>query len=165
MHYRYDTDVSISNLITDYGLLCAEKSEIGLIGLFLFSGIIVGSLIFPRASDLIGRKPVILLGFLLHIIIMLLFLFCQGVKIMLYVCIFLLGFKSLMNSQIAYILLLETVSSDKRNQYGSMIITLDSIWQILIVAYYYMFMDWKPLLLMIVALTFLLLLIFWRFIP
>lgn len=84
---------------------------------------------------------------------------------MLYVCIFLLGFKSLMNSQIAYILLLETVSSDKRNQYGSMIITLDSIWQILIVAYYYMFMDWKPLLLMIVALTFLLLLIFWRFIP
>ena len=70
-----------------------------------------------------------------------------------------------MNSQIAYILLLETVSSDKRNQYGSMIITLDSIWQILIVAYYYMFMDWKPLLLMIVALTFLLLLIFWRFIP
>ena len=58
-----------------------------------------------------GRKPVILLGFLLHIVIMMLFLFCQGLKVMLYVCIFLLGFKALMNSQIAYILLLETVSS------------------------------------------------------
>lgn len=165
MHYRYDTDVSISNLITDYGLLCAEKSEIGLIGLFLFLGIIIGALIFPRAADLMGRKPVILLGFLLHIVIMLLFLFCQGIKEMLYVSIFLLGFKSLMNSQIAYILLLETVAADKRNQYGSIIITLDSIWQILIVAYYYVFMDWKPLLLMIVLLTFVLFFVFWKLIP
>ncbi len=116
-------------------------------------------------ADLLGRKPVILLGFLLHIVIMTLLLFCQGIKAMLYIMIFLLGFKSLMNSQIAYILLLETVAANKRNLYGSFIITLDSCWQILTVLYYYIFMDWKPLVYSTVALTLLLLLIFWKYIP
>ena len=126
--YRYDEFGTISNPITDYDLLCADKSAIGLIGLCFFAGIIVGALIFPRAADIVGRKPVILLGFILHVGIMGALLFCQGLKPVLYIAVFLLGLKALMNSHIAYVLLMEIVPAGKRNQYGSLILTLDSLW-------------------------------------
>ena len=47
---------------------CSEKEEFGMFGSMFFFGCVCSSFILPRMSDFYGRKPVALLGNVLHVI-------------------------------------------------------------------------------------------------
>lgn len=46
---------------------CAEPWEIGLMGSFFLAGIVVGCLTLTRLGDILGRKPIFIIGMLLQI--------------------------------------------------------------------------------------------------
>lgn len=49
-------------------MLCVSSIAIGMIGSSFFIGCFIGSFILPRAADIVGRKPMFMLGIVLYII-------------------------------------------------------------------------------------------------
>lgn len=67
-------------------LYCSSSFQIGLIGSTFLIGTFVGSFVFPRLADIVGRKPIFMFGLVLYIIDTVGFIFCTN----LYLCYFLL---------------------------------------------------------------------------
>ena len=63
----FDDNRSLHNWSEQYDLTCASGEQIGNIGSSFFIGTFVGSFILPRAADIVGRKPMFILGLVLHI--------------------------------------------------------------------------------------------------
>ena len=51
-----------------YNLHCYSEQYLSLIGSCFFIGTFVGSFILPRLADIIGRKPMFILGLVLYIV-------------------------------------------------------------------------------------------------
>ena len=58
-----DLEDSYFNWVTKYDLVCASKTEIGMIGSVGFIGWMITLLFLPRISDMFGRKELIKFGF------------------------------------------------------------------------------------------------------
>lgn len=56
------SQVSLNNWIQQFSLQCAPKNQFGLFGSSFFIGLVLGSLIVPRISDICGRKKMAILG-------------------------------------------------------------------------------------------------------
>ena len=56
--YKIDdnSDMTLTNWIDDFDLLCASKLEISSFGMLFFSGFTIGSMILPQYGDIYGRK-------------------------------------------------------------------------------------------------------------
>ena len=50
-----------------YDLTCVSNHTIGRIGSSFFVGTFLGSFILPRASDIVSRKPMFMLGLIFYI--------------------------------------------------------------------------------------------------
>jgi MFS family permease len=48
-------------------LTCENSIKIGYIGSSFFVGTFIGSFILPRAADIVGRKPMFILGLIIYI--------------------------------------------------------------------------------------------------
>lgn len=48
---------------------CKKHIEIGLFGSSYIAGVVVGTLIFPRLADVIGRKKVFYFGLLFYLLV------------------------------------------------------------------------------------------------
>ena len=57
-----DSLYSIDNWVNQYGLTCSSRQTIGSIGTVYFLGMILGSLVVPKLSDVYGRKLIVLLA-------------------------------------------------------------------------------------------------------
>ena len=89
---------------------CVPKFEVGLFGLILAIGYLFGVLLWPRISDLYGRKKVFYLGLGGYVLIVALIIFITNRK--LYYCmIFLIGLGSSAWSDVGYVYLNELVPS------------------------------------------------------
>ena len=99
---------------------------IGLLGSTYFIGFAIGSIIFPRLADIIGRKPVELLGTLIYAILMLCFIFGSNMS-GLFVTLGIFGLRSSMNLQISYIHILEFLPAIRRNCFTTSIFLIDVI--------------------------------------
>jgi len=53
---------TLFNWIEQFDLNCAPKSEFGLFGSLFFAGVVISSFIFPRLSDIFGRKKIANIG-------------------------------------------------------------------------------------------------------
>ena len=62
-----DSPSSLKNWIEKFQMQCSPKTSFGYFGSVFFIGVALSSLIFPRLSDLIGRKHVAIIGNLLHV--------------------------------------------------------------------------------------------------
>lgn len=83
---------SIDNWVKQYNLTCSSRKTIGSIGTLYFLGMILGSLVVPKLSDVYGRKPIVLVATVVQILalcmnllgtdinMLLLMHFCQGVS-------------------------------------------------------------------------------------
>jgi len=65
----WDDDGSLHNWVEKLDLMCASDLAISFIGSSFYVGAFVGSFILPRASDVVGRKPMFLLGLVLYFIV------------------------------------------------------------------------------------------------
>ena len=66
----WDDDQSIHNLIEQLDFFCEPAYMIGLIGAMFLCGIVIGCMTLTRMGDVVGRKPIYMLGVLMHIGVM-----------------------------------------------------------------------------------------------
>lgn len=66
---NFNDNRSLHNWIQQYDLMCASDKTIGNIGSSFFVGCFLGSFILPRAADVVGRKPMFILGLVIYILI------------------------------------------------------------------------------------------------
>ncbi len=84
------------------GLECESNARMSGLGSCFFIGFMIGAIVFLRLSDIVGRRPVVLVGYLLQIISSIILLSASNIET-LYVGLFLLGLKSSPQVQVAYI--------------------------------------------------------------
>jgi MFS family permease len=63
----WDNPESIHNLIEQLDFYCKPSWEIGALGAVFLAGIVFGCMTLTRLGDVYGRKPIYVLGILLHI--------------------------------------------------------------------------------------------------
>lgn len=63
-----ESPISLNNWIQQFNLQCAPKNQFGLFGSSFFIGLVIGSFIVPRLSDLYGRKKMVIFGSTSHFI-------------------------------------------------------------------------------------------------
>lgn len=60
---------------------CSPKNTFGIFGSLYFAGLVVGSIIFPRMSDIYGRKWISVVGNILHIAACIVILFSHSLEL------------------------------------------------------------------------------------
>ncbi|XP_046583400.1 organic cation transporter protein-like [Haliotis rubra] len=63
----YDNSVFKNTVITELNMVCADKGLRSLANSILMAGLLCGSLVLGIISDIIGRKPALMVSILLHI--------------------------------------------------------------------------------------------------
>ena len=58
---------SLHNLIETFDFYCEPSAYIGLIGASFLMGIVIGSLTLTRLGDVHGRRPIFILGLVMHL--------------------------------------------------------------------------------------------------
>jgi hypothetical protein len=61
---------SIHNMIEQLDMNCVESWKVGMIGAVFLFGIVVGCVTLARLGDVLGRKPVYLIGLVMHLSLM-----------------------------------------------------------------------------------------------
>ena len=102
----FSEETSLHNWVSEYGLECAPKYELGLFGSLYFAAVVLGSLVFAPLADRIGRRPVTLAGLLLAAVAQTLILFSPSLKLT-YVLYFLTGLSMPMRVFVGYIYAME----------------------------------------------------------
>jgi MFS family permease len=67
-------------------LYCTSSEDLGLLGTMFFAGAFVGSFFLPRLADIIGRRPIFMIGLSLYFCAVAGSIFCQN----LYLCYFII---------------------------------------------------------------------------
>ena len=63
----FEDNRSLHNWVEQYDLTCASDQTVGRIGSSFFVGTFLGSMVLPRAADVVGRKPMFILGLVIYI--------------------------------------------------------------------------------------------------
>ena len=133
---------------------CAPKTKFGMIGSLYFIGIVISSFILPPLSDLIGRKPIVLLGVLLQALASVALLFSTSLDFT-YVLIFIMGIAMPARAFVGYVFAMEFFPVASTAIATSMIMCLDGM-VLLWTSLFFMFVDnhWKSLYVIVVIVTF-----------
>ena len=94
-------------------MLCYSSSRMTLTGTMYFIGFLIGSILWLRVTDLVGRKWLVVGGVLLHIVTQLIYIIKLNI-VSLYIATCLLGFKAAITNLVTYLLLVEIVSPNFR---------------------------------------------------
>ena len=86
----WDSDESLHNWVEIFDLECTSKLEIGQLGISMFLGIVIGSIIIPKSSDFYGRKPLVFIGNFIHIISCILIVSSKNLNVLLF-AMFIMG--------------------------------------------------------------------------
>ena len=89
----------------------------GLIGTMFLLGCFLGSFALPRAADIIGRKPIFILGLCIYVCVVVSCLFCTS----LYLCYFLLfmgGISETGRYYVAYVYVVEFMPLEHQDAAG-----------------------------------------------
>ena len=71
VQFKVNNDPSVKvpqGWIEQYSLYCESDSKIGFIGSCFFIGCFIGSFILPRLADVVGRKPIFLIGLTINVV-------------------------------------------------------------------------------------------------
>ena len=70
LEFRLDvsSDDAYNNWYTEFRMYCEPRSQVSMFEATMLTGIITGSMLFPKLADVAGRKPVFYIGCLMHIV-------------------------------------------------------------------------------------------------
>jgi len=83
-------------------LFCTNSLQMGFLGSSFISGCFVGSFIFSRAADIIGRRPIFMFGLCLQIVVVVVSLFCKSIYLA-YALLFAGGLGEVCRYYVAYV--------------------------------------------------------------
>jgi MFS family permease len=98
-------------------LYCSSSIQIGFIGSTFLIGTFVGSFIFPRLADIVGRKPIFIIGLVLYIIDTVGFIFCDSLELA-YLLLFIGGLAETGAYYVAYVYCVEMMPEVYQNLGG-----------------------------------------------
>ena len=141
----HDSDSSLYNWVQQFDLQCAPKKKFGLFGSIFFAGVVIGSLILPRLSDIVGRKKLAILGNLVHLAAVFITLISHSLSLSL-MMIFLMGIAMGGRVFVGYIFMSENMMTKDISKATSFMFGLDSL-VICFAALYFRFIskDWRTL--------------------
>ena len=129
-----------------YGLECANKKKFGLFGSLFFVGVVIGSLVLPRLSDIIGRKKITLVGNLVHIFAVLVAIWSHNLNLSLFM-IFIMGIAMGGRVFVGFILMSENLPKKDTSLGTSLMFGLDSFCICFSALYFkHISKDWRGLL-------------------
>ena len=96
----------VNDWYQQYGLTCSSELAMSMIGSCFLIGCFVGSFVLPRLADIVGRKPMFILGLVLYIITVL-GLYFGTTKPVLYSMLVLGGISETGRYYVAYIYAIE----------------------------------------------------------
>jgi len=97
---------SLHNWVEKLDLYCTSTIAISFIGSSFFVGAFVGSFILPRASDVVGRRPMFLVGLVLYVAVVIGLLFNTNLYLT-YVLLFFGGISETGRYYVAYVYCVE----------------------------------------------------------
>jgi MFS family permease len=98
-------------------LYCATPLQMGFLGSSFIAGCFVGSFFLSRAADLIGRRPIFMVGLCLQIGVVVASLFCTSLYLA-YFLLFLGGIGEVGRYYVAYVYNVEMMPLAKQNDTG-----------------------------------------------
>ena len=113
------TDIEYFNLLTKFELYCDTTLVISIGVLYTF-GILVGSIISSHFSDVLGRKPVLLISQILFGCAAIAMTLSPNMYFVL-AALFFTGFASAGGTTVSFLYLLEILAPMKRSLYGTLI--------------------------------------------
>ena len=113
---------SFHNWVEELDLYCTPQAKIGMLGSFLFAGILFSMFFIIPLSDKYGRKPMLILNAALGTVVQGAFLLYYDLYFF-YFLMFLMGVAAALNPCVGYVYILEVVSK----QHEAKIITLSQI--------------------------------------
>ena len=122
----FSDETSLKNWVSEYGLECAPKYELGAFGSLYFAAVVIGSLLFAPLADKIGRRPVTLAGVLLAAISQTCMLFSPSLKFS-YALYFLTGLAMPMRVFIGYIYAMEFLPLGKTSMATALTLGCDGV--------------------------------------
>ena len=111
--YIHDTSRTLVNWVVTFELGCEKKSTLNSLGSSYFGGYLASSVIFMTLADYVGRRPIVIAGLILHMVINISVLFVRNFAF-LFVYIGLMGLRTPMASHINYMALMEQVEEGVR---------------------------------------------------
>ena len=132
----FSNDISLHNWVDQFGLYCTPKLEISFIGSSFFVGAFVGSFMLPRAADVVGRKPMFLLGLVLYFLVITMLVFCKSLYLS-YFILFLGGISETGRYYVAYVYCVEMMPTKYQNLSGLMIFVVFGCLQIMFSIYFW----------------------------
>lgn len=116
--------------MTDYGLLCSQPYEIGLMASVNFIGFTFGSLLFVRLADLYGRKPVSLISALVTPLGILAIIFYGYSLLSIYCIVFVMGLTYSTRTSVSYLLATEYLTEKDQLLFGVLLFGTDGLFTI-----------------------------------
>ncbi|CDW89142.1 solute carrier family member 5 [Stylonychia lemnae] len=109
---------SLDNFISQFHLECSDSFYIGLIGSFFLVGIVLGCLTLTRLGDILGRKPIFIVGMLLQITVCCTLVFIDNIWIA-YLMVAIMGVALTGKQYVGYTYLIENMPKSKQVIVGS----------------------------------------------
>jgi len=127
-------------------LFCASESMIGLIGAFFLIGIVIGCSTLTRMGDVVGRKPIYMLGLFMHITFIIIFLNVTN-KWIAYALLCFFGMSVTAKYYVGYTYLLEIQPKSHHVLVSTTMFLFESVIYITICLYFTFieYKDWKLL--------------------
>lgn len=105
---------------------CSPKSEFGLFGSLFFTGLLLGSFVFPRLSDIMGRRKVALVGNILHFVSCFVFMWQKELNFGLFLT-FVIGFSMAARAFVGYLFMTENMRIKDFSYATAVMFTIDSL--------------------------------------
>jgi MFS family permease len=115
----YKIGITYANILTDQELYC-QKTFVILIGVIYTLGILLGAILSSKYSDILGRKPVLLLCQFLFACGAFAITFAPNVYFVLGI-LFFIGISSAGGTMVSFLYIYEILAPNKRSLYGTLI--------------------------------------------
>lgn len=137
----YRIDIIYKNMLTDFEVWC-EKTLVMLIGVVYTFGIVIGAFLSSKFSDVLGRKPVLLISHILFVCGCVSVIYSPNIYFVLSI-LFVIGIGCAGGTMVSYLFLQEVLAPNKRSIYGTMTNSAFAIAGIIYFTVFKFSKDWK----------------------